>query len=159
MRKGASYRYETRRNHLGRLTLSLAAILSASADPIIVGSKKFTESYVLGEIAKRSLESAGITSNIARDGRHDHSLGGAARRPDRCLSGIHRHDREEILKNRAVTSLDELRDALAKFGVGMSSDLGFNNTYALVMRRERSGAAWHSHHQRSATASGTESSA
>ena len=28
-----------------------------------------------------------------------------------------------------------MRAALAKFGVGMTNELGFNNTYALVMRR------------------------
>src|SRR5207249_11145636 len=32
-------------------------------------------------------------------------------------------------------SLNEIRDALAKFGVGITESLGFNNTYALVMRR------------------------
>ena len=50
--------------------LSLAAILSASADPVVVGSKKFTESYVLGEIAKRSLENAGVSAE------HRQGMGG-----------------------------------------------------------------------------------
>ncbi|MDQ3625849.1 MAG: hypothetical protein M3372_01800, partial [Verrucomicrobiota bacterium] len=30
------------------------------AEPVIIGSKKFTESYVLAEIANRSLQSAGL---------------------------------------------------------------------------------------------------
>ena len=42
---------------------------------------------------------------------------------------------EEILKTKQPLSADEMRKALAKFDVGMSADLGFNNTYALVMRR------------------------
>src|SRR5207245_3702141 len=32
-------------------------------------------------------------------------------------------------------SFQEIRDALGKFGVGMTEPLGFNNTYALVMQR------------------------
>ena len=36
------------------------AIASVVAKPIVVGSKKFTESYVLGEIAKTVLERAGF---------------------------------------------------------------------------------------------------
>ena len=35
-------------------------IFSASAQPVRIGSKKFTESYVLGEIAKQQLSDAGI---------------------------------------------------------------------------------------------------
>src|SRR5438309_10834050 len=34
---------------------------SLRAAPVVIGSKKFTESYVLGEIAKRSLIAAGIS--------------------------------------------------------------------------------------------------
>jgi osmoprotectant transport system permease protein len=34
-----------------------------------------------------------------------------------------------------LLSLDQIRDSLAKFGVAMTEPLGFNNTYALVMRR------------------------
>ncbi len=39
---------------------------------------------------------------------------------------------EEILKDRQAN----MRDALAKSGVGMTEPLGFNNTYALVMRKD-----------------------
>ena len=51
------------------LTL-LAFACSASADPIIIGSKKFTESYVLAEIAKRAVEDAGIPAE------HRQGMGG-----------------------------------------------------------------------------------
>ena len=40
---------------------------------------------------------------------------------------------QEILTDRQAN----IRDALAKFGVGITESLGFNNTYALVMRRDR----------------------
>src|SRR5881275_468612 len=42
---------------------------------------------------------------------------------------------QEILKTERQLSVQEIRDALTKFGVGMTEPLGFNNTYALVVRR------------------------
>ena len=66
-------------------------IHSASAAPAVIGSKKFTESYVLARNsqarAKRRRNSSGTSPG---HGRHDHSLASAARRPNRCLPGIHR---------------------------------------------------------------------
>ncbi len=41
---------------------------------------------------------------------------------------------EEILKSPSASAA-EIREQLAKSGVGMTGELGFNNTYALVMRR------------------------
>src|SRR6266550_1262893 len=41
----------------------------------------------------------------------------------------------EILKSDSTLSLDQIRNSLEKVGVGMTAPLGFNNTYALVMRR------------------------
>src|SRR5260370_2605130 len=43
---------------------------SLPAKPVVIGSKKFTESYVLGEIAKRSLIEAGILAE------HRQGMGG-----------------------------------------------------------------------------------
>src|SRR6266568_4356512 len=43
---------------------------------------------------------------------------------------------QEVLKTDRQLSIKEVRDALAKFGIGMTEPLGFNNTYALVMRRD-----------------------
>jgi osmoprotectant transport system permease protein len=42
---------------------------------------------------------------------------------------------QEILKTDRKLSLNEIREALTKLGAGMTEPLGFNNTYALVMRR------------------------
>src|SRR5204862_7345285 len=42
---------------------------------------------------------------------------------------------QEILKTERQLSVPAIRDALTKFGVGMTEPLGFNHTYALVMRR------------------------
>ncbi|MEY2544207.1 MAG: osmoprotectant transport system substrate-binding protein opuBD, partial [Verrucomicrobiota bacterium] len=52
------------------ILLIFATMLSVNAKPVVVGSKKFTESYVLGEIAKRSLSDAGISAE------HRQGMGG-----------------------------------------------------------------------------------
>jgi osmoprotectant transport system permease protein len=118
------------------LLLSLIATSALAADPIVVGSKKFTESYVLGEIATTVLERAGFTVQ-QRAG-----MGGTIILWQALIGGqIDLYPEytgtigEEILKTKERLSEGAMREALAKFGVGMSAELGFNNTYALVMRR------------------------
>ena len=111
-------------------------INSSSAADVVIGSKKFTESYVLGEIAKRTLTDAGIPAE------HRQGMGGTIILWE-ALKGGHIDAypeyagtiATEILKSDSTLSLDQIRDALEKLGVGLTSPLGFNNTYALVMRR------------------------
>ena len=51
------------------------------------------------------------------------------------IRNIREQSRQEILKSDSTLSFDEIRNSLEKLGVGMTAPLGFNNTYALVMRR------------------------
>jgi len=105
-------------------------------DPIVIGSKKFTESYVLAEIAKLAIENEGIATE------HRPGMGGTiilwqALRGDQIAlypeyTGT---ISEEILKAPPSITAAEMREQLARDGVGMTGELGFNNTYALVMRR------------------------
>jgi osmoprotectant transport system permease protein len=111
-------------------------IHSSSAAEITIGSKKFTESYVLGEIAKRVLIDAGIPAE------HRQGMGGTIILWQALRGGqIDVYPEytgtiaQEILKSDRALSLDQIRDSLARFGVAMTEPLGFNNTYALVMRR------------------------
>ena len=113
-----------------------AVVFSLSAHPVVVGSKKFTESYVLGEIAKRTLTDAGIPAE------HRQGMGGTIILWEALRGGqIDAYPEytgtieTEILKSDSNVSLDQIRDSLEKLGVGMTAPLGFNNTYALVMRR------------------------
>jgi osmoprotectant transport system permease protein len=121
---------------IGPIALTVAILASSAlAEPILVGSKKFTESYVLAEIAKRSFENAGLTTE------HRQGMGGTiilwqalkgnqiAVYPEYTGTIA-----EEILK-APTASASEMREELAKSGVGMTGELGFNNTYALVMSR------------------------
>jgi osmoprotectant transport system permease protein len=118
------------------VVLFFLGVACAHAQPIIIGSKKFTESYVLGEIAKHTLNEAGISAE------HRQGMGGTIILWQALQGGqIDAYPEytgtivQEILKTDRVLSLNEIRDALAKFGVGITEPLGFNNTYALVMRR------------------------
>ncbi|HEY3662390.1 MAG TPA: glycine betaine ABC transporter substrate-binding protein [Chthoniobacterales bacterium] len=120
----------------GILLLALIATSTLAAEPVVVGSKKFTESYVLGGIARTVLERAGFTVQ-ERAG-----MGGTIILWQALSDGqIDVYPEytgtigEEILRTKERLSADEMRAALKKLGVGMSADLGFNNTYALVMRR------------------------
>jgi osmoprotectant transport system substrate-binding protein/osmoprotectant transport system permease protein len=114
-------------------------IVSASAvEPVRVGSKKFTESYVLAEIAKRALSEAGIATE------HRQGMGGTIILWEALRGGqIDVYPEytgtivQEILKRTDPTDVDFVNDELRKFGIGMTKPLGFNNTYALVMRRDR----------------------
>jgi osmoprotectant transport system permease protein len=116
--------------------LVFAPMACASAKPVIIGSKKFTESYVLGEIATRILNDAGIAAE------HRQGMGGTIILWQALRGGqIDAYPEytgtitQEMLKSGRQLSLDEIRDVLGKFGVGITEPLGFNNTYALVMRR------------------------
>lgn len=118
-------------------TLSLTPTVFAQQEATVtVGSKKFTESYVLGEIARKVLEDAGFAVT------HRQGIGATGIVWEALKSGaITAYPeytgtiREEILKAKGVLSPDAMRETLRTLGVGMTSDLGFNNTYALVMRR------------------------
>jgi len=124
------------RRSLSFIVLFLCAGTLASANPLVIGSKKFTESYVLGEIARRALSDAGVATE------HRQGMGGTIilwqALQGRQIDAYPEYTgtiAQEILKNSQQLSFHEIRDALGKFGVGMTEPLGFDNTYALVMRR------------------------
>jgi osmoprotectant transport system permease protein len=115
-----------------------ATALSAAAQPVIIGSKKFTESYVLGEIAKRKLTDGGIPAE------HRQGMGGTIILWEALRGGqIDVYPEytgtitQEILKSDQQLGIQQIENALGKIGIGMTEPLGFNNTYALVMRRDR----------------------
>ena len=115
--------------------------LSASGEPVRIGSKKFTESYVLGEIAKRTLSDAGISAE------HRQGMGGTIILWQALRGGqIDVYPEytgtivQEILKRNDELTLEQIANELGKVGVGITDPFGFNNTYALVMQRERASA-------------------
>jgi osmoprotectant transport system permease protein len=108
--------------------------------PLKIGSKKFTENVILGELVRLSLESDAVPADHARE------LGGTrilwealARGEIDAYPEYTGTIRLEILADRQVNSEADLVEALRANGIEMSRPLGFNNTYALGMLRERAG--------------------
>ncbi len=121
------------------LLLAVAlAPLSTVKEGVRVGSKKFTESVILGEMLAMLSEEAGPRAT------HYRELGGTKLVFEALAGGeIDLYPeytgtiREEILSGEEIGSLDEMRAALRKRGVLMSEPLGFNNTYVLGLLQER----------------------
>ncbi|WP_129781543.1 ABC transporter permease/substrate-binding protein [Peristeroidobacter soli] len=123
-------------------TLLTIAVLSfgstAFAAKTVIGSKAFTESVILGEIATQLTEEAGY------DAEHRRQLGGtrvlwsALIRGDiQCYPEYTGTLSTEIFSSQNIKSDTELRSALAKQSIWTSKSLGFNNTYVLGMTRGR----------------------
>jgi osmoprotectant transport system permease protein len=122
--------------------------LAASAEPKpVIASKKFTESYVLAEIAKVAVERAGLPVKL-RPGMGGTIILWEALREGSvsCYPEYTGTLREVILHaphvagSEGAADLQSLRQSLEPYGITMTDELGFNNTYALVMRRERAEA-------------------
>ena len=114
------------------------AAVALAAPTLNVGSKRFTESYILGEILKQTAQSAGETSAT-----HSQGLGNTAIVLNALTTGsIDLYPEytgtiaKEILKLDSVPSLAELNAKLAPMGLAVAVPLGFNNTYALAMRAD-----------------------
>ena len=109
---------------------------------VTVGSKRFTESYVLGEIVNLSLRDAGVQST------HRQGLGNTAIVLKALTTGqIDIYPEytgtivREILKRPETSvSLAELNAMLAPMGLKVAIPLGFNNSYALAMKADRANA-------------------
>ncbi|MGE5641141.1 MAG: glycine betaine ABC transporter substrate-binding protein [Clostridia bacterium] len=102
-----------------------------AADPLIVGSKRFTESYILGEILAQ-----------ASGGTHKPGLGNTAILVEALRSrAIDVYPEytgtiaREILKSDERLDLEALNVRLRPLGLQASIPLGFSNSYALGMRR------------------------
>ncbi|WP_240356172.1 glycine betaine ABC transporter substrate-binding protein [Myxococcus eversor] len=120
-------------------SLALTACERASTtqgEPSVrVGSKKFTESVILGEMVSQLARSTGASV------RHRRELGGTAvlwealRRGELDVYPEYTGTlRQELLSGRKLPDDAALRVALAEEGLRMSAPLGFNNTYALGMK-------------------------
>ena len=117
--------------------LGVWAIACGRAAPEVrVGSKKFTESVVLGEMVAQVLRATGTRVE------HRAQLGGTQILWHALLAGeIDLYPeytgtiREDIFRGEAAGADDEsLRRMLAARGVGMSGVLGFENSYAIGMK-------------------------
>jgi osmoprotectant transport system permease protein len=118
------------------LAMVAVAACGSRAD-VRIGSKKFTESVILGDIAVHLLQSRGLSAE------HRRELGGTRILWSALLSGeIDAYPeytgtiREEILGGRAIADDAAMAAALAAQGVVLGGPLGFSDTYAVGMREE-----------------------
>jgi osmoprotectant transport system permease protein len=112
--------------------------VSGEEPTIVLGSKKFTESYVLSELARHRLEEAGFQVEERQGMGGTIVLWEALRQGSIAVYPEYTGTiQEEILKHRTLSSIGTLRPELAQYGIGITEELGFNNTYALVMTRAR----------------------
>ncbi|MBD3348008.1 MAG: ABC transporter permease subunit [Candidatus Eisenbacteria bacterium] len=107
-----------------------------SAASVTVGSKKFTENVILGELAAHLARDEGLPA------KHLRELGGTRILWNALVAGevdvypeYTGTIREEILHGVEIPPGATLEDVLAGYGVAMSPPLGFNNTYAIGMKR------------------------
>lgn len=117
--------------------LLLCLLFAAPLQAATVGSKKFTESVILGEIARLVLERTGVPAT------HRRELGGSRILWDALRAGeIDVYPdytgtlRFEILAARHLADDAALPPALAAQGLAMSRPIGFSNGYALAMRAD-----------------------
>ena len=115
--------------------LGCCCALCACAAPLTVGSKRFTESYILGEIIAQSANSAGVAA------AHKPGMGATGILFAALKAGAVDVYPEytgtiafELLNDRTATGLAAINRALAPLGLGAAVPLGFNNTYALAMQ-------------------------
>lgn len=122
---------------LAILPVLLALSSAAQAKSVTVGSKKFTESVILAEIARLALERAHIPA------QHRRELGGSRILYDAVEAGdIGLYPeytgtlRFEIFADRKLANDAALGPVLAKRGLALSKPLGFSDGYALAIRAD-----------------------
>ena len=108
-----------------------------AGEPIVVASKNFTESYLLGEVIAQRLEQAGMEVD------RRFGLGGTLICFEALLAGeidvyveYSGTLEQTILKLGQRTSILGLNEHLLSRGLSLLSPLGFNNTYAIAVRKE-----------------------
>jgi len=121
------------------LALLLAPALSLAQPTVNVGSKRFTESYILAEALTITVNHAGEARAVHRPG-----LGNTAILFAALKSGSIELYAEytgtiafELLGLTAVPDLAQLNHELARHGLAAGVPLGFSNSYALAMRESR----------------------
>jgi osmoprotectant transport system permease protein len=118
-----------------RLLFLLLPTFCWGLDSVTVGSKAFTEGFVLGELVAQKIESHGNINVVRRLG-----LGGTAI----LFKALQNNDIQlyveytgsiaaAILKKPELTQYSELQKALQPLNLVMGAPLGFNNSYALAV--------------------------
>ena len=126
------------RTLLATVLLLLSGLgLTDEASPLVIGSKNFTESYILSEILAQLIESEGIAVE------RRFGLGGTLI----CFEALSAGEIDAYVEYTGTASrvllgldsdapVDRLNVDLVKRGVEFLAPFGFNNTYALALKSE-----------------------
>jgi len=121
------------------LLLVLVPLACWGQDSIQIGSKRFTESYILGEIAAQTVTATGVATAVHQRGLGNTGILFAALEsgaidvyPD--YTGTIAF---ELLGLTRPHSIDELNRRLYARGLEVGVPLGFSNSYALAMTERR----------------------
>jgi osmoprotectant transport system permease protein len=119
------------------LLFTFLLVQPALARDVVVGSKKFTEGIILGEVARLALERAHIPATHRKELGGTRILFSAVKAGDIDLYSEYTGTlRFEILSEQHLASDALLPAALAQQGLAMSKPLGFSDGYAVVMRAD-----------------------
>lgn len=120
------------------VAMAASGTAAAAAQTTVIGSKVFTESVILGEVASQLLRESGVAAQHRREIGGTRVLWSALVRGDiGCYPEYSGTLRAEIFADQSVGNDADLRAALARASMWSSAPLGFNNTYVLGMGRER----------------------
>jgi len=132
-----NHRSRSIRHALIAFSLMLAGSVACGQDRLRIGSKRFTESYILAQVLAQTaaphaavevLPGLGNTAIVYAALR----AGSIDAYPEYAGTIA-----QEILKDGQATSLQAMRDRLAPLGLGVDISLGFNDGYALAMRADK----------------------
>ncbi|MGJ7494227.1 ABC transporter permease/substrate-binding protein [Variovorax sp. RT4R15] len=116
--------------------LGLPAAQAQNSDPLRVGSKRFTESYILAEVIAQTAAPQLPQAPVVRQGLGNTAIVYEALRS----GGIDLYAEYtgtialELLQQTGSMTREAMNAALAAKGLGVAVPLGFNDGYALAMR-------------------------
>ena len=120
------------------LGTSMATAAGTDDSPLRIGSKRFTESYILAELLAQQAAPHTRTVPQVRQGLGNTAIVYEALRAGQIdlypeYAGT---ISQEILKSSQPMTLEQMHQALAPLGLGVAIALGFNDGYALAMRAD-----------------------
>jgi len=115
------------------LLLSCLLLRPAFADPVVIGSKTFAESYILAEAAAQLLESKGyeVQRRFGLNGTQI-AFGGLENDEIQVYPEYTGTITEVILARPELKEFAEIQAALGDLGLVLLTPLGFNNAYAIA---------------------------
>lgn len=124
------------------ILFSYFSVTLDAKEPLVIGSKRFTESYIIGEILKQVAEEQNEADVIFKQGLGNTGVVFAALQAGLIdlypeYTGTIASEIFHLQAHRGV-ELSTLRKKMASLGLGISPPLGFSNSYALAIKKELS---------------------